>query len=63
MNQWEVSIDLLTNHILDQENLVVGHSPVLNIQHTKKNDITIYNSLQKGPVDKYDIYPSNIPDR
>ena len=47
----------------DADNIMVGHSPVINIQHTTKNDIIIYNNLQKGPVDKYDIYPSNVPDR
>jgi len=53
----------ITQYIPDPK-LIVGHSPVLNIQHTEKNDLPIYTNLLAAQKDKFDIYIQNsIPDR
>ena len=45
------------------EELLVGHSPVLNVKHTEKNDLDILFGLQKGPTEKFDIHiQSKIPE-
>ena len=53
----------ITQYVPDPK-LISGHSPVLNIQHTEKNDLTIYTNLLKAPQEKFEIYIQNsIPDR
>ena len=63
----EVSADKILNvkSILPtpSDGILFGHSPVLNIKHTKGNDLDILLALQTAPTEKFDYYiRSKLPD-